>query len=56
MAQPTVTFPFVEDHRPFADTKLHSLVTEAHAHEQLVLDSAVGDNRTTDLSITHPTF
>ena len=34
-ARPAVTFPAEERHRPSAGTKLHCLVTEAHACEQL---------------------
>ena len=34
-ARPGVTFPATEHHRPFANTKLFCLVTEAHRYEQL---------------------
>ena len=34
-ARPTVTFPAAGHHYPMTGTKLYSLVTEAHACEQI---------------------
>ena len=51
------TFLALAHHCPSTDIKLYHLVTEAGVREQLVqavLDNAVGEPRTRDLSITSP--
>ena len=57
-AKPTVTYLASKHHCP-STIKVYCLVTEAGVRERFVhavLNSALGETRTRDLSITGPTF